>query len=658
MIGNYGYFHCNKTEAAILLNRLLILILLFSLSCEAHSQTTIIEGLKGKIENAGSAEEKLDYIFMLCEEKQSLDPDSHRYYVSLATNLSNSIKSDYYKDLANAERAFLLAKDQQIDSALFIVNGLLKKYEKSGKREFITKLLALQGRVLDRGFRRFDMIDANLARLQECERYKDTFCLVMTMNSMGWGYLELGKNEEALKWLQRALQLRYSDTIALKKYNCLYSNTALAFHKMGKQDSAEYYVDMAIKYGRETETLTFLANSLNFRAQILMRTDRTSMARASMDEALLIRKKLRDPYYILYDLIELAGLYTYEKNYSKSIELCKEGESIAYQSGLQTKLPEIYQLLADNYEATGNHTESMKSMRQLISIKDSLNTASAASLSDVETKYEVQKKENVIMKQQFDLTAKNYFIFGSLLLLLIVIVAAYLIFREARRRNKMKMQVMRDEEKRMALQAVTEAEEAERKRIAADLHDNLGAQANAILYSAELLQHEKSEKLVLVNDLHDTARDMLTSLRETLWALKNTEVTASDIWIRLINFSRQLGRHYSTVKIMTEGIPPPFQFTSTKALNIVFIAQEALNNAVRHSGAMNVSITSEHSENEWKLEIKDDGKGFDMNIANKKVESYGLSNMMERAEAVGGIINIETGSGKGTKIEFRVAREN
>lgn len=636
-----------------ILFRPLILLLLVATGFAGRSQTSIIEALEHKIEQSASAEEKLQYVFMICDEKQSLSIEMHRHYVLLATTLSKSLNNDYYIDQANAEQSFLMAKDHRIDTALLIVNALLKKYEDSDKEDFITRLLALKGRVLDRGFRRSDMLNANISRLQECEKYNDTLCLVMTMNSMGWGYLELNKNEEALNWLRRGLQLHYTDTTALKKYNCLYSNTALAFHRLGRQDSAEYYIDLAIKYGRETETLTFLATSLSFRARILQNTPRASAARSSLDSALKIRKQLGDPYYILYDMVELAISYFLDKNHERSIALCKEGIVIAYQSGLTTKLPEIYQLLANNYEATGRPLESIQALRRLIAVKDSLNSAFTASLSEIETRYEVQKKENVIMKQQFDLTSKNYLLFGALALLLVVIGAGYFIFKANRKRHQLKMEIMREEEKRMSLQAVTEAEEAERKRIAADLHDNLGAQANAILYSTELLQYEKAEKEVLVASLHDTARDMLASLRETLWALKSTEVTAADIWIRLINFTKQLSRHYST-RITAEGMAPPINLSSTKALNIVLVVQEAVNNAVRHSGATNIFITSEFSNGGWTLAIKDDGRGFDVDAANQKAESYGLSNMAQRATACAGEINIQTARSAGTRVELRM----
>lgn len=633
--------------------KLLISFLLSAIVGIGYSQTSIIAELKARLEKAASDEEKIQYIFRLCDEKQSMNTEAHRYYVSQAILLSNALNNEYYKDIASAEHAFLLSKDQQTDSALVIVNTLLKKYEKKSNREFITKLLALKGIVLGRGYRNMDMIDAGLSRLQECERYNDTLCMVMTLNSMGWSYLELGRDQDALDWLKRALLLQYSDSAALKKYNCLYSNTALAFHRLGNQDSARHYIEKAIKYARETETLTFLANALSFRAEMLMRTS-PAVARASLEEGLAIRKQLGDPYYILYDLIEQARFYAFEKNYAKSIALAREGIVMAYHSGLTIKLPELYKLLADNYEAIGDGEQSIYALKQLVAVTDSLNTVFSNSISDIETKYEVQKKENVIMKQQFDIATKNYFLFGSLLLLLVVIVAAYLILREYKRRHSMKMQVMRDEEKRVAAQAVAEAEEAERKRIAADLHDNLGAQANAILYSTELLQRAKDEKGILVNDLHDTAKDMLTSLRETLWALKNTTVNASDIWLRVINFAGQLGRHYSSVKITTEGKAPPFQLSSTRALNIVFIMQEAMNNAVRHSGAASISVTSECSGDVWTMEVRDNGKGFNKDASNKKPESYGLMNMAGRAEAAGILMSIETGDAKGTKVQLTV----
>ncbi|MGZ5287525.1 MAG: hypothetical protein ACXWB9_10090, partial [Flavisolibacter sp.] len=272
---------------------------------QARAQTRTIENLKVQLEAAPTIEDRLKILFRLCEQNQSMSTEAYRHYVSLAASNAALIDDEYYNDLASAEQSFLLARDQRIDTALSIVNALLKKYEGSDKTDFISRLLMLKGRVFDRGFRRMDNIDVNLQRLQECEKYNDTLCLVMSMNSIGWSYLELDKNDEALYWLKKALGLNYSNQLALRKYNCLYSNTALAYFRLGRQDSARHFINLAIRYGRETETLTFLSNSLSFRAQMLMRTE-ASEAKAALDEALEIRKKMGDPYYILFTLLELA----------------------------------------------------------------------------------------------------------------------------------------------------------------------------------------------------------------------------------------------------------------------------------------------------------------------------------------------------------------
>jgi len=167
--------------------------------------------------------------------------------------------------------------------------------------------------------------------------------------------------------------------------------------------------------------------------------------------------------------------------------------------------------------------------------------------------------------------------------------------------------------------AVVTAEDNQRKRIAADLHDNLGVQANAILYGTELLIQENEEKGVLVNNLHDTAKDMLVSLRETLWAMKTADVTAAEVWLRIINFSKQMQRYYQAISITTSGtVPDDFYMNSAKALNAVLIVQEAVNNAARHAMAAIILIKSEPGAGAWQIEIMDDGKGFDITAMQKK----------------------------------------
>jgi signal transduction histidine kinase len=188
------------------------------------------------------------------------------------------------------------------------------------------------------------------------------------------------------------------------------------------------------------------------------------------------------------------------------------------------------------------------------------------------------------------------------------------------------------EEKKNKQHELKEQKEKERKRIAAELHDNLGVQANAILHNSCLLDAGEENNKIIISHLQETAKEMLLNLRETLWAMKTTDVQAIDLWLRIVNFMKQMGRHYTNINFVIEGdLPKNTIITSTKALNVVLVLQETVNNAVKHAAANTITTTSSYAQNKWKIEIKDDGLGFNIANAALKADSYGLQNMKERA---------------------------
>jgi len=196
--------------------------------------------------------------------------------------------------------------------------------------------------------------------------------------------------------------------------------------------------------------------------------------------------------------------------------------------------------------------------------------------------------------------------------------------------------------------------QTERERISRDLHDNLGAQANAIFYGTEQLKKRNGHEQRLVDDLHDTAGDMLTILRETLWAMRITQVGAPELWLRILNFAKKMGPYYSKLKIEINGTPPTVNLNASMALNLVLIVQEAITNAIRHADAAVITISCFTGEKAWQIEIADDGKGFDTESADKKRESYGIENMKERATQSGIGFRINSLPQHGTKVSLEM----
>ncbi len=197
----------------------------------------------------------------------------------------------------------------------------------------------------------------------------------------------------------------------------------------------------------------------------------------------------------------------------------------------------------------------------------------------------------------------------------------------------------------------------ERQRISRDLHDSIGAYANAVLYKTELLENEINvvERVDLMNDLKFASKDIITSLRETVWALKKEIYTGEECLVRVRNFVQPLARFYSHILFKIEGeAPADIQFHYTKALNLVRIIQEAVSNSIKHANAKNIVVTSNIVNSKWKLTIHDDGKGFDYEAAKILETGNGLHNMQLRAFEAGFDFTIETAIDRNTLITILV----
>lgn len=231
--------------------------------------------------------------------------------------------------------------------------------------------------------------------------------------------------------------------------------------------------------------------------------------------------------------------------------------------------------------------------------------------------------------------------------LLAASLLAFSINRYNRRKYQKKLLVLEGEHK----------VKLERERISRDLHDSIGAYANAILYNTELLQKEpdKNERTELMNDLKFASKDIITALRETIWALKKDNYTAEECLLRIRNFIQPFTRYYPQIQFNLEGNASAEKILNySKALNLVRIVQEAVTNSLKHANPTKIDIVSVTTEDSWQLIITDNGKGFDPQSLKETEQGNGLGNMKQRALDAG--FNLEIGSGKrtGTSIVVKI----
>jgi PAS domain S-box-containing protein len=198
------------------------------------------------------------------------------------------------------------------------------------------------------------------------------------------------------------------------------------------------------------------------------------------------------------------------------------------------------------------------------------------------------------------------------------------------------------------------AREEERKRIARELHDELGQQLTALRMRASTLRMrfgpENPELARQIQDLLSLADDTMQVMRSVVTSLRpaalDAGIAAALEWL-VAEFSRGAQMAYSLS--VPDDMPP---LSEDRAIALFRIVQEALTNVARHARAQHVHVTLARIDEDCLLEVRDDGRGFDP-VATRK-RSFGLAGMKERMLMLGGKIDIASAPGKGTRINVRM----
>ena len=207
---------------------------------------------------------------------------------------------------------------------------------------------------------------------------------------------------------------------------------------------------------------------------------------------------------------------------------------------------------------------------------------------------------------------------------------------------------------RMQLAQVVRTERL-RSRIATDLHDDIGASLSQIAILAEVARRRAGDRegalASPLSSIATTSRDLVDAMSDIVWAINPRTDSLTDLSRRMHRFAEEtLGGADIALKFSAPSNDADLKIGSDLRRELYLILKESVNNITRHSGATEAVVDLSLVRHELRLEISDNGRGFDPGL---RMDGNGVASMRKRAAAFGGTFAVDSAPGRGTRVSLR-----
>lgn len=457
--------------------------------------------------------------------------------------------------------------------------------------------------------------------------------------------------EKAKKFMFKGIQLGKKYQLK-EKMVALLNNYSVLMKMDAKMDSAIFYANEGLQLNYKLKAQLSIPFSLNNLAIYHWEIGQYKKAQQYLKESDRYRSKEKSGYGRLVNRLNWGDLY---KAMGKNKEAIKAYQKvIANPDAFQQKrlVSYCYNQIADIYQKTKNFEQAYQNQKKYQTYKDSvLNYETNSRIAQLEIEFESERKDKELAHNKLTVQQQQIWLFGSALIILFLIIAVYAIY---------KFQLLKRNKEKQALELQSRMQQAEYKqdmmdeklRISRELHDNIGSQLTFLIGSLDQLSYNPKKGKAHFEQLSAFGRETLEELRNTIWAMKKEDVRLSMLVLKL-NEKRQKLQHLLQAGVfhVENRVEQDPQLTSLQMLNLLRIAQEAVQNALKYAQSSAIKIIFSAFDKGIIMKIVDDGVGFDPeNIT----QGHGLENMASRCEQAGGQFRINS-STKGTEVICELA---
>ena len=483
-------------------------------------------------------------------------------------------------------------------------------------------------------------------------------------NAVAFVYLELDLFKESKEYLDKAI--RISQDLDDPRLSMHVQTTMGHYHRVKEEyNLALEWQEKALESCRLLEDNKELIEVLISAATARTYLNEWSVSLAYLEEALILNSVGGTAEYEGFLTGEIGWMEYKLNKPGHGIEKIQRSLNVAYEINNSPliqrathRLARVHHSLKKYEDAYGYLSESIDEL-----IKNT-ELSQADAIAEMTARYDTEKKQGLIdrllQEQKFEearqaaaealyntkMTQKQntiYFSFGAVILLLVLVV---LIIRNNRSKAKAKAAISRREDQIKEQRAILKGQDAERQRVAQELHDGIGGSLSIIkMKIGELNAGSKHE-----NDIIELEEDIGNACRE----VRNISNNLLAVAIEVDSLSNAILSYIDKLLLNTE-VKVHFDLFPAADINgldenvkhnCYRIIQELANNAVKHAEASELTIGIILDDEGGMLRVEDNGKGFDENTMRQG--GMGLKSINQRIEAINGELTLESTHGKGS----------
>ncbi len=587
-------------------------------------------------------------------------------FTSLSDSLEHELLNQQIPDSTRLKILYQVSREYTFNDperALESIDKTIALAKKIHKTKTIGDALSLKGKVLKNNGDFAKAIEVHLEALKIKESIKDVLGQSISNNDIGVVYKSMKNYHEAMKYYRQSNLLATQANFGKGIANTL-NNIGTSYFELRMIDSAIVFYNRALTKSQEIQDPACLATSYNNLGNIYGFNDKPEIALGYYLKCLEIDKSGNDAYGMTLSLLNIGESYKELHQYAKSLEYFREAERICIENDAKPMLKDAYHSIGDCYFKMKMFDKAYYYLDKYSELKDSLlSDESTQQIAEMQAKFEAEKKDVQIRKQNAELAVSKadaarkriliYVLIGTAILILII---SYLLYNRYKLRQNQILHAEILKQKEMRTKAIIDAEENERKRIAQDLHDGVGQLLSAAKLNLSSLEDNlnwsNEESKALYKNAMDLVDDSVTEIR----AVSHNMMPNALLKSGLVAAVRELVQKLNTadkLKIDLEITGLQARLDQTTEAILFRVLQEIISNVIKHAKANHIGIQFIKHDTELTVMVEDNGIGFNtQKIAD--FEGIGLKNIQSRISFLNGSVHFDSSIGKGTTVVIEV----